>query len=128
MRAMRARSHWIWLTAAIVGSWIPATQRADAQTESSTIVGAWTLNKDLSDSSKGSGDPSTDNPRPYGPGPSGRRGGYGRMGRGGSGGGDARTSRDDRRRSRDALREIMETPERLTIGTTSSMVIITTGD
>ena len=49
------------------------------------------------------------------------------MGRGSSGG-DPRTSGDDRRRSREALREIMETPERITITEASSMIIITTGD
>ena len=49
------------------------------------------------------------------------------MGRGSSGG-DPRTSGDDRRRSREALREILETPERITITEASSMIIITTGD
>jgi hypothetical protein len=124
---MKVRSHWIWITAAIVGSWVASTPRADAQTESSAIVGSWTLNKDLSDSSKGSGDHNTDNPRPSGPSRGGRRGGYGRMGRGTSGG-DPRTNGDDRRRSREALREIMEAPDRLTITEASSMIIITTGD
>ena len=74
----------------------------------------------------------------------GRRGGFGGRGRGGGGfgrggggfgrgggsgdRGDDRPDRDDFGRRRDAVRSVMEAPTRLTITTTESMVILTTGE
>jgi hypothetical protein len=112
--------------AALIGA------RAGGETDGASIVGAWTLNKDLSDRSPER--PQGDDQRNRG-GSGGRRGGGGRGGggRGGSGGGfsggpGAGGSPDAQRRQREAVRAIMEAPERLTIVRTESLVIITTGD
>jgi len=92
----------------------------------SLIVGAWTLNKDLSDTSPGQ--PAGDNParRGGGGGGRGRRGGGGSGGFGGGGGFGraARGNPDDVRRRAEAVRAIMEAPEGLTITQTDSLVII----
>jgi hypothetical protein len=121
---------------------IVSAQSSPQPTPPSPIVGAWTLNKDLSvapgntPDSSGSGDSGDRGGRGgYG----GRRGGggFGGGGRGGGGfggggsgrgGGAARGNPDDRRRMRDAMQEITQAPDRLTITQTESMVIITTGD
>lgn len=100
--------------------------RASRETDVASIVGAWTLNKDLSgvtadrlqeDDQRGS---------------SGRRGrgGYGRGGsRGGfSGGRGDNGSPELQRRRTEAVRAMTEAPEYLTIVRTESLVIITTGD
>jgi hypothetical protein len=111
---------------------MPATSAAPS------IVGAWTLNKDLSDaqgttpqggdrSGRGGG---------YGGGRrggggfggGGRRGGYGGGGFGGGGGGARGANPDEMRRMRQAIQDIMEVPDRMTITQSESMVIITTGD
>ena len=102
--------------------------RAGGETDAASIVGAWTLNKDLSqlaperrqgDERRGRG------------GAGGRRGGGG-FGRGGSSGGFSGGGRgaapDTQRRRTEAVRAIMEAPERLTITRTESLVIVTTGD
>lgn len=102
-----------------------------------SIVGAWRLNKDLSDTppqapsggERGRGGRGGSGGRRGGGG--GGRGGFGGgLGRGGAGGsrGGARGNPDDMRRMRDAVRDIMEAPERLTIVQTETMVIVTTGD
>jgi hypothetical protein len=49
----------------------------------------------------------------------------GGMGRGGMGRGE---SSEDAQRTRDAMRDIMTPPDRLTIVQTESMIVITTGD
>jgi hypothetical protein len=104
-----------------------------AQSETGSIVGAWTLNKDASDAprerERQSGD---DRPRGQGGGGGGGRGrgfggggrGYGRGGGQGAGGGD----QEDARRRMQAMRDLMEAPERLTITETESLVIVTAGD
>jgi hypothetical protein len=118
------------LAALLVGVWVVQARPAGAQTRTSTIVGAWTLNNNLSDSPQ-RGDERGDSGPGGGQGRGGRRGGgFGRGGGGGRGGygGDTRAAGDDMRRSREALRDIMAAPERLTITETSSMVIITTGE
>ena len=96
----------------------------------SPIVGAWSLNKELT---------SPPPEQPQGDGQTGRRGngrGRGGLGRGGFGGGGAggRVGRgqggnsEDVRRRQEATRAIMEVPDRLTIVQTETMVIVTTGD
>ena len=106
--------------------------RAGGEADVASIVGAWTLNKDLSQLSPER--PQGDDQRGRG-GYGGHHGGGGRGGggRGGSGGGfsggpGAGGSPDAQRRQADAVRAIMEAPERLTIVRTESLVIITTGD
>lgn len=101
-----------------------------------SIVGAWTLNKDLSDT-QGTGSQSGDRAGRGGYGGGrrggggfgggGRRGGFGGGGFGG-GGGARGGNPDDMRRMRQAMQDLMEVPDRMTITQTESMVIITTGD
>ena len=102
------------------------------------IVGAWTLNKSLSDAQ---GTTPERGDRTGRGGSGGRRGGGGGFGGGGGrggggfggggfgrGGGGGRGNPDDMRRMRDAMRDVLEAPDRMTITETDSMVIITTGD
>ena len=95
-----------------------------------SIVGVWTLNKEASDplheradgDEHGRGGDHAGRGRGYG----GRfgRGGGGRGG-GGSGGGP---DPEDVRRRIEAVRDIIDAPERLTIAQTESLIIITTSD
>jgi hypothetical protein len=121
------------LLIALIGLWLSAESRAQmpAPDTAGSIVGAWTLNKDMSDSPQ---DREADREGRQ----DGRRGGIGRrgggFGRGGfgrGGGGDqgaGATSPEDMARMRDAMRDIMNPPDRLTITQTERMVIMTTGD
>lgn len=119
----------------------PATSATPATSGIPSIVGAWTLNKDLSDqqSTQQSGDSSgRSGGGGYGGGRrggggfggGGRRGGFGGGGfGGGAGGGGARGGNpDDMRRMRQAMQDIMEVPDRMTITQNDTSVIITTGD
>jgi hypothetical protein len=101
------------------------------------LTGAWTLNKDLSDQpTRRESDDDRGQGR-QGSGGGGRRGGGG-MGRGGFGGGMGRgggggmgrggMNPEDMARMREAMREIMDAPEHLTITETESMVVITSAD
>jgi hypothetical protein len=112
---------------------------AQVQPTGASIVGAWTLDKDLSDAGTPQrGDRGAGGGR--GGGYGGRRGGGGFGGGGGRGGfggggfgggrggGGARGNPDDMRRMREAMQEILEVPDRMTITQTESTVIITTGD
>ena len=115
----------------MLGAWPPVTSQAHAQTPSGSIVGVWTLNKAQSDAPPEQM-PDVDSDHPGGAVGSGG-GGFGRRG-GGLGRGDnvgrngGRGSRDDVERMRAAMRDVTDTPARLTIVQTPSMVIITTGD
>jgi hypothetical protein len=122
------------LVTALIGLWLSAESRAQAPAPepAGSIVGAWTLNKDLSDR------PQDREPDREGR-PGGRRsggfgrggGGFGRGGFGRGGGGDrggGATSPEDVARMRNAMRDIMNPPDRLTITQTERMVIMTTGD
>lgn len=110
-----------------------------------SIVGVWTLNADKTDTDpappeggepegRGRGGRGGPGGGPGGPGGQGGPGGGGFGGGfgGGRGGGGAgrggRGNPEDMQRRRDALRDIMEAPARMTITRTESMVIITTGD
>ena len=105
---------------------------AGGETDAASIVGAWTLNKDLSQLApeRQQGDDQRGRGRSGGRRGGGRGGGgFGRGGSGGgfSGGGRGASS-DEQRRRTEAVRAIMEAPERLTITRTESLVIVTTGD
>jgi hypothetical protein len=116
----------------LVGAW-GSGSRVHAQTEAGSIVGAWTLNKDLSQTpeSRAQGDDGARRGGGYGRGGGGGRrrgGGFGGGGFGGGGGGGGQAGNpEDMARQRQALRDIMEAPERLTITQADSMVIMTTG-
>jgi hypothetical protein len=92
----------------------------------SPIVGGWTLNKN---STEAPPEPSQgDNPVRRGGGfGRGRSGGGGGFPGGGSGRGRGGNPEDTRRRT-EAVRSIMDAPERLTITRTDSLVIIVDGD
>jgi len=114
--------------AALIATWLSVESRA--QTKPS-LTGAWTLNTGLSDQPQGRGEQSGDTGRRRGGG-SGHGGGFGRgrMGRGG-GGGDAPQPEADRAataRKREAIRDIMDPSERLTITQTETMIVITTAE
>jgi hypothetical protein len=101
-----------------------------APRDAASIVGVWTLNKDAGDAppERPNGG---DRRRGGDDGGAGRGhragrggGGFGRGGGRGGGGGDA----EDMRRRMQAIRDITDAPERLTITQTESLIIITTGD
>lgn len=106
---------------------------AHAQTPVAPIVGAWTLDKDLSDPPRDAGqrdDGAGRGERGRRGGRGGYRGGFGGGGFGGRGGGGGRDDArpEDRARRLEAMRDIMDAPEHLTITATESMVIVTSGD
>jgi hypothetical protein len=126
--------------AAILVVWAVAGNRAQG-TEQHAITGAWTLNKDLSDQPSGSGDGrdqgddgrGTRGDGARGAGGGGRRGGGGfgggrGMGRGGGMGRGAGLSPEDMTRMRDAMRDLTNPSDHLTIVETESMVVITAAD
>ncbi len=107
--------------AALSGVWRSAESRT--QTKPS-LAGAWTLNKDLSDRppDRDERNGSTAGGRSgYG----GRRGGFGRRGMGSGGGRGPDVDREAIARRREAMRDIMEPPDHLTVTETESMVLIT---
>jgi hypothetical protein len=101
-----------------------------AQTERASLAGAWTLNQEQSDQPpSGRGEDRE----------GGRRGGYGGGyggggGRGGGGfpgrgaGGPGEVDREAMARMRDAMRAVVNPPERLTITETASMIVIVGAD
>lgn len=118
----------------LVGMWLAEESRAIAQTRSTPIAGAWTLNKDLSDTpparlldegNRGDRDRGRQGGGGFGRGGFGR-GGFGRGG--GFGGGGERMNPEDMARVREAMREILNPPDHLTIAQTDTMVIITAPD
>lgn len=108
-----------------------------AQTSNPAIAGAWTLNAELSDKppappegdgrGRGRGGPDGGGRRGGGGGFGGGFGG-GRGGFGGPRGAGPAGNPEDMQRRRDAMRDLFDAPERLTITSTGSMVIVTTGD
>ena len=104
---------------------------------SPSIVGAWNLNKDLSDNQDTNPQNGDRAGRGGGGGYGGGRrggggfGGGGRRGGGGFGGGGGAArggNPDDMRRMRQAMQDIMTVPDRMTITQNESTVVITTGD
>src|SRR5438067_3901069 len=115
---------------AVIGVWLAAESRAQAPSPAGSLAGAWTLNKELSDKPQAARDEDSGGRRRGGGGGDtgrggGRRGGMGGMGRGGMSGGQ---SPEDAQRMRDAMRDIMNPPDRLTIVQAESMIVITSGD
>jgi hypothetical protein len=123
------------LSIALLAPGAASVARAGGEPDAAPIIGAWTLNKDLSTTTPGR--PQADD-QPSRGGRGGRRGGGGGgggFGRGGSGGGfsggqggGGGVPPEEQRRRTEALRTIMEAPQRLTITKTDSLVIITDGD
>ena len=110
---------------------------ADAPKPNDAIVGAWTLNKDASDLGTGTqpGDNNNggDNTGRRGNGGGfggGRRRGFGGGGFGGNGGGvNAQPQdREAAQRMRDAMRQELEAPDHVTIVSSDTTIIITSGD
>jgi hypothetical protein len=128
------------LSTALVFTMAASAAMLCAQTTSSppSLVGAWTLNKDLSDKPQGrsDGEESGDNGQNgrrgggFGGGGGRRRGGGGGFGGGGLGNGGATGDRtpEDAQRLRNALRDEMQAPEHLTITRSDTTVIMVTGD
>jgi hypothetical protein len=120
-------------TAVFLAAWLATESRAQAP-DTASFAGAWTLNHDLSDQPPGRGDGSG--------GDRGRRGGMGHgggmgrggMGRGGFGGGGMRggggQSGDPEAmaRLRDAMRDILQASDHLTIVQTDTIVSVTNAD
>ena len=113
----------------------PAAPQAAAKP---SIAGAWTLNKDLSDNgARDRGDDSGADRGDRG----GRRSGYG-GGRGGFGGGryggggmgrgggmrGANVSPEETQRMRDAMRDLTNPSDHLTVAETDSMIVVTGAD
>jgi hypothetical protein len=121
---------------------LSAAVHSPAQTtDKASIAGAWTLNKDSSDASPGaagSGEEGGDTARGRGNQGSGRGGGYGRHGGGGGfgrmggggGGGDrgGRGNPEEMARMRDAMRDLANPSDHLTITQSDSMIVITGAD
>jgi hypothetical protein len=100
-----------------------------------SLVGAWTLNKDLSDqlpdrSESGARDDGQQGRRGGGGGGGGgrRRGGFGGGGFGGGGGGPQGGDPEDAQRKRNALRDELQAPDHMTLTQSDTTVIITAGD
>lgn len=131
---MRSTRVAAFLTAIVFVASVAAAGRAQAPAKS-RLTGAWTLNKDLSDQplerkERDEGGRGRRGGGGFGGG-GGRGGGMRRGGGGmGRGGGDARggMDREEMARTRDAMRDIMDAPDRLTIIETESLVVITAGD
>jgi hypothetical protein len=113
--------------AALLATWLAVESRAQAP-EKTSLVGAWTRNRELSDQ-----------PAARDRGDQRDRGGRGRMGRGGFGGGRGGFGRgggggarmgnpEEMARMRDAMRTIMQPGDHLTITQTDSMIVITDQD
>jgi hypothetical protein len=121
--------------AAMLVVWAVAGNRAQGA-EPHAITGAWTLNKDLSDQpgrDQGDQGRGTRGDGSRGAGGGGRRGGGGfgggrGMGRGGGMGRGAGMNPEDMARMRDALRDLTNPSDHLTIVETESMVVITAAD
>jgi hypothetical protein len=119
-------------TAMLIGLWLSAESRADTH---AALDGAWTLNKELSDQPATRGDDrgtGGDRGRRNGGYGRGGGGGFGRggggFGRGGGGSGGAPANRDDMARMREAMRDITNPPDHLTITQTDVMIVVTGPD
>ena len=117
-----------------VGVVVLALVCVHAQSDRSAVVGAWTLNKDLSDTPSDQSSEGRDAGDNGGGGGSRRRGGggggFGRGGGGGFGGGQGAVRADPEQaaRMRDAMRDVMNPPAHLIIVQTDTMIILTGPD
>jgi hypothetical protein len=121
--------------ATLLAMWLAVESRAQT-IDKTSITGAWTLNKDLSDRPPGrdqndNGDRGGGNRSGAGGGGFGRGGGGyrrgGGMGRGGGGGG-ATANPEDVVRMRDAMRDITTPSDHLTITQSETIVVIAAAD
>ncbi len=118
--------------AAFIGTWLAAESLAQADKPS--IAGAWTLNKDLSDKPVDRGNQgSSRNRGGYGGGGRRRGGGFGGGFGGGRGGGygqggGQQMDPETMQRVREAMRDIVNPPEKITITQSESMILITDAD
>lgn len=130
MKALRPRAA---IVATALGSlWLgmPASTHAQSTPPASSpaLVGEWSLDRDLSDTPQDRTDEGERGGARRGQGGRGGFGGRGRFGGGGAGRSGATINAEDREPRREAMRDVMTAPERLTIAQTESMVIVTTGD
>ncbi len=119
--------------AVLIAAWLSVESRAQSA-DKPALAGAWTQNKDLSDqpgTGRDAGDRGGRDGGGYGRG-GGRRGGFGGgFGGGGYGRGGGRMGNMDPQemaRIRDAMRDLVNPPEHLTIAQTDSMIILTGPD
>jgi hypothetical protein len=117
-----------------VGVVVMALVCVHAQSDrSAAVVGAWTLNKDLSDAPSDQSSEGRDAGDNGGGGGGRRRGGGGGFGRGGGGGfgggqGAVRADPEQAARMRDAMHDVMNPPVHLIIVQTDTMIILTGPD
>jgi len=124
-------------TAMLIAVWLSTESRAQTA-DRSALTGAWTLNKDLSDqppdrSGNGENGQGGGGRRGGGYGGGGHRGGGfggggGGYGRGGAGGAGRSMDPDAMARVREAMRDIINPPEHLTVTQSDSMVVLTGAD
>jgi len=117
------------ICALLIATLAPALVAADKP----SIAGAWTMNKDASDARPERRDDGDRNERSGRRGNGGGRGfggGYGGFRGGGRGGGmpGERMNPDDVARMRDAMRDVTQPSDHLTITETDSMIVITGAD
>jgi len=119
--------------AVAIGIGIGATAPPRAAAAKPSLTGAWTLNKDASDqapdrSDRDRGD--RGNRGGYGGrrGGGGFRGGFGGGGMGRGGGARSGANPEDMARMRDAMRDLMNPSDHLTVTETESMIIVTAAD
>lgn len=117
--------------AALLATWLAA--ESSAQTGKPSIAGGWTMNKELSDQPMDRGNRGDNGRRGGGSGGFGggrrRGGGGGGFGRGGGyGRGGQNTNPEEAARTRDAMRAIVNPPDKLVITETASMILITDPD
>jgi hypothetical protein len=118
-----------------IATLLAVESRAQAP-EKASLAGIWSMNKDLSDQppSGGQGDGSQGDQSRHGGGhgrgggTGGMHGGYGGGAGRGGGGGRAAMDPDAAARMRDAMRDIVAPPDRLTVVQTDSMVVLTGPD
>ena len=122
----------ILFAALFIATWLAVESRAQAP-EASALAGVWVMNHDLSDQPPARGAQQGGDGgarRGNGGGGFGHGGGMRRGGFGGGGMGRGRMNGDpeEMARMREAMRDIMSPPERLTIVQTDGMVVLTDPD
>jgi hypothetical protein len=140
-RSVTSLRRSVLLGIVVLAVWFPGVlaghgSRVQAQSDpSASLMGAWTLNKDLSDTPQDRSSAGRDDQAGGGGGGGRRRGGGGGFGRGGGGGGfgrggdgGVRADPEQAARIRDAMREIVNPPAHLTIVHTETMIIVTGPD
>ncbi len=122
--------------AVLIATWLAVESQAQTPDKIS-LAGAWAMNNQLSDqppSDRQNGEQKGQGQQGHHGGGYGRgggmHGGYGGGGHSGNGGGGGRASTDPEAaaRMRDALRDIVNPPDRLTIVQTDSMIVLTGPD